>query len=426
MEPETQTPTPPPTPGSPVGVAARILAPLGILFLGWLAFELLSVEKESEKHPPPQGRVLKTKVLELRRGDFQTTIRTQGVVRPHNEASLTPQVSGKVKSVGGGLHDGAFFEEGEVLLELDDEDFEAEVTSAEAALARAVALHAQEQAKANQARLNWVELGYEEEPNELVLRLPQLREAEANVKAATASLERARRDLGRTVIRAPFAGRVLDRAVSVGQSVSPSTVLATVFNTAFVEVRLPVAARELAFLSLPEGAGEPAVTVELSDALDEGSGARWTGKIIGTEGALDQDSRELFAIARVDDPFSRTLPAADRKAPLRVGQPVRAAIPGKVLQDVYTVPRDAVRQLRLIYLVDREELTLERREIEEVWSDAEHVIIHAPDIPDGSWLATSRLVYAPNVSKVEILEDAADPGGEAEDLAGSEPDPPAG
>lgn len=403
MQPDTQSPSPT-TPG---GVVARVLIPLGILGAGWLGFAMLAVEKEKEQHPPPPGRVLKTRVLELRRGDYQTIVHTQGVVRPHDEASLTPQVSGKVKRVAEGLQDGAFFKSGDVLLELNDEDFRAGVITAEAQLARADALHAQERAKANQARLNWDDLGYDDEPNDLVLRLPQLREAEANVKAARAGIDRASRDLARTVIRAPFDGRVLRRSIAVGQTVSLGTELATIYNTDSVEVRLPITARELAFLTLPEGGGQPPVDVLLTDALDENSTARWSGQIIGTEGALDPSSRELFAIARIDDPFSLALPPAERTQPLRVGQPVHAAIEGKILADVIAVPRAAVRQLNRIYLVDREELLLDRREIDPIWSDADFLVLRDPNIPDGALLATSRLVYAPNVSKVEILPDDA-------------------
>ncbi len=419
MQPDAQTPSP----NAPGGIVTRILIPLGILGAGWLGFSLLAVEKEKVKKPQPPGRVLKTRVLELRRGDYQTVIHTQGVIRPHSEAALTPQVSGKVKRVALGLQDGAFFEVGEVLLELDNEDSLTDVIAAEAQLARADALHAQERAKANQARLNWDDLGYDDEPNDLVLRLPQLREAEANVKAAQAGLDRAKRDLARCVILAPFDGRVLRRSVAVGQTVSPGTELATIYHTAFVEVRLPIAARELAFLTLPEGGGQPPLDVLLSDALDPNSTARWSAKIIGTEGALDPNSRELFAIARIDDPFSRTLPPAERTHPLRIGQPVRAAIEGKILANVFAIPRDAVRQLNRIYLVDREKSVLDRREIDPIWSDADFLVIRDPNIPDGALIATSRLVYAPNVSKVEILPDAdADVEADVIDLTQPAPD----
>ena len=121
-----------------------------------------------------------------------------------------------------------------------------------------------------------------------------------------------------------------------------------------------------------------------------------------TEGFLDQNSLELFAIARIDDPFG--LESGD--PPLRMGQPVRASIGGTVLTDVIAVPRLAVRQLDQVYLVDRDSLTLTLHTIDPVWSDEEFVIVRdgALDEP-GKLLSTTQLVYAPTGSKVEIIPD---------------------
>ena len=420
MDPSPDAATPPP---SAKGMLLRAIVPLAILAGGWIGFKVLSTEQAHVQHPPPEPRVIRTRVIKLERADHQSVIRTQGVVRPHNTATLTPQVSGKVAVVSESLHDGAFFAEGDVLLELDDDDFETEVLSAEAQLARAEALLSQEEAKAKQARLNWEDLGYTEEPNELVLRLPQLREAKANREAAQAALDRSQRDLSRTKIRAPFDGRVLQREVAVGQSVTPGTALASVYMTVFVEVRLPIAARQQPFVTLPQDRSDPPVEVELSDALTETSNTTWKGSIVGTEGALDESSRELFAIARINDPFSRQQPEGGRKPPLRIGQPVHAAISGKVLENVLEIPRSAVRKLNRIYIVDEETKLLTRHEVEAVWSDVDHLYIRSPDIPDGALLATTRMVYAPNVSRVEILPDPVEPES-GEDVA--DPQPAAG
>ncbi len=164
----------------------RVLLPLGILVSGWIGYSILSVEPEEAKRPEEKPRMIKTRVMELHVQDFPTTIQTRGVIRAYNEVILTPEVSGKIMRILDGFEDGAFFAEGDVLVELDPQDIEAAVIVAEAQLARAISAHAQEETRANQAKLNWEDLGYAEDPSDLVLRLPQLREAEANVKSATA------------------------------------------------------------------------------------------------------------------------------------------------------------------------------------------------------------------------------------------------
>jgi hypothetical protein len=64
-----------------------------------------------------------------------------------------------------------------------------------------------------------------------------------------------------------------------------------------------------------------------------------------------------------------------------------------------------VKRLDQVYLVDPLKLTLHNRTIDVIWADQDHVIIRDPNIPDGSLLATTKLSYAPEGAKVEILPD---------------------
>jgi RND family efflux transporter MFP subunit len=378
----------------------RVLLPLGMLAIGWIGFSILSVEPDKTKIPEGKKRGIKTRVVELQVQDFTTTIRTRGIVRPHNEVTLTPQVAGKISRILPGFEDGTFFKEGDVLMELDPQDYESAVIVAQAQIARADAAHKLEQTRAKQAKLNWDDLGLDEEPNDLVLRLPQLREAKAIVDSATAQLEQAKRNLERTKVRALFNGRVRHRSVGLGQSAGPGTPLGTVFTIDFAEVRLPIASRDIKFLSLPEGPEDPPIEVELRDSLNHND-TIWKAKIIRTEGTLDPASLELFAIARVTDPFGRK----SGHPPLRIGQPVAASISGHVLKKVIVVPREGVQQLDRILLVDPADLTISSRNIEPIWSDEKNVVIRDTTIPDGTLLAVTRIHYAPIGSKVEIMED---------------------
>jgi RND family efflux transporter MFP subunit len=378
----------------------RILLPLVILSLGYGGWKWLGrpVEEPKPQRQPPQR--LKTERLELQRTRFPVELDSQGVVRAHHSATLTAQVSGTVVTVHGGFEDGAFFEEGDILLELDPADAKAAVLAAESRMARAEAALAQEEARAKQARLNWEDIGYKEEPSPLVLREPQLKEARANVTAATAELDQARRNLERTRVRAPFAGRVKSRMVGLGQSVGPTTPLGEIFATDYAEVRLPLAPSQLDFIRLPAREGDPTLAVTLIDALDRGEAPlTWDARVVRTEGALDEASRELFAIARIEDPFG----LVSGKPELRLGQPVRARIEGVVLEDVFVLPRNSLRGVNRIYLIDPEEKTIRRAEIEPVWSTLDTLIVREGLAP-GDWLATSRLPYAITGAPVDIIE----------------------
>lgn len=392
----------------------RLSLPVGILVVSLVVYGFLAREPEEKKRPQAPPRAIKTRVAELEIQDYNTFIQTQGRVRAHNEVTLTAQVAGRIQRIMPNFEDGAFFEKGDVLLELDEIDFQSAVIGAQANLARAQTVFAQEQTRAKQARLNWEDLGYEDEPNELVLRLPQLREAEANVKSAQAQLKRAQLDLERSKVRAPYDGRVRQRVVGLGQTIGGSTPLGTIFGVDIAEVRLPIAGDEMAFLSLPEGPDDPPLEVSLRDALNEANETVWEAKIVRTEGTLDENSLELFAIARIEDPYGRKT----GHPPLRIGQPVIGMVPGRVLKDVHAIPRVAVRKLENIFLVDKNDLTLSQHTIIPIFSDEDYLIVRDPAITSDKLLAMTYLIYAPEGAKAEILpEVGAEPVAQSDEVA---------
>jgi RND family efflux transporter MFP subunit len=380
----------------------RLLIPVFILAIGALAAWRLGIPVEAPKPKPAPPQVLKTEIMELQRTEFPVLLDSQGNIRAHYTTTITPQVAGTLVKIHDSFEDGAFFQKDEVLAELDPSDFEVAVSAAESRLARAEAVLIQEEARAKQARLNWQDLGYDEEPSDLVLRIPQLKEATATVDAAQADLEQAKRNLERTKIRAPFAGRVQQRVVGLGQAVGASTPLGEVFATDFAEIRLPLSPRQLEFITLPSRAGDPEVPVTLTDALDLSKSSQWQARIVRTEGSIDESSRELFGIARIDDPFG----LESGKPPLRIGQPVRASIRGMILKEVFVLPRQALRGVNRIYLVDREPLAIRRTRIEPLWSTAD-VLVVREGLEPGQWLSTTRLPYAPDGAPVEIIEAPA-------------------
>jgi RND family efflux transporter MFP subunit len=384
----------------------RLILPLIFLGTGWFAFDHWMQPEVREKQQRSLPQIPKTRVIELNVVDFEPQIETSGVIRAHNQITLTSQVSGRIVATHPQFEDGAYFEEGTVLVELDKADFKTAVASAKSQQAQALAILAQEQTRAKQARLDWEDLGYEEEPSDLVLRVPQLREAEARVEAAAAQLEQAERGLKRCQIRAPFDGRMRQRMVGVSQTIGSGTSLASIFAVDYAEVRLPIEARHMRFLELPEEASDSPVKILLRDALDESNKIEREAWIVRTEGALNEQSLDLFAIARIDDPFGRK----SGKAPLRIGQPVSAKVPGRPFEKVVVIPRKAVRQLSRITVVDRDSHIISKRIVTPLWENETHLIVSDESLVDGTLLATAYLVYTPEGTPVEILPDLSPEG----------------
>ncbi|MDX1681350.1 MAG: hypothetical protein R3242_11545, partial [Akkermansiaceae bacterium] len=174
-----------------------------------------------------------------------------------------------------------------------------------------------------------------------------------------------------------------------------------IFATDIAEVRLPLAPGQLRFIDLPAHADDPPVPVTLINALgrsDADEPITWKAQIIRTEGAIDEKSRELFAIARIEDPFG----LAEPKPELRIGQPVRAEIQGRRMQDVFVIPRSSLRGIDTVFLIDPKESRIRKTRIQPIWSN-EEVLLVRDDLKSGDWLATSRMPYVSKGAPVEII-----------------------
>jgi hypothetical protein len=182
--------------------------------------------------------------------------------------------------------------------------------------------------------------------------------------------------------------------------VSSGTTLGEIFSTDFAEIRLSLSARELDHIQLPNNPGDAAVPVTLTDALSDFTPQTWQGMIVRTEGTLDEKSRKLFIIARVDDPFGLKSP---QRTPLRIGQPVRADLEGEMINDVFVIPRSSLRSPREITIIDPTDFTILRQRIDPIWTDETNLIVR-DDLEEGWHLVTSRLNNMPNGAKVKIVD----------------------
>jgi RND family efflux transporter MFP subunit len=355
----------------------RAFLPLVVLGgCGYLAWWFISNRPETPtiEAPPAVVRVEGTK---LQRQTYPVRVRSQGTVQPRTRSTLLPEVAAKILEISPSFRPGGFFKAGEMLLKLDPVDYETALVVAKASLAEAEVVLAEESARAAQARENWRALGKTGEPGALALRLPQVAKAEADVAAAQARIAQAERDLERTVIRAPYDGQVLEQLVDVGQFVNEGTALGQIFAVDYVEIRLPLPERQMRFLSLPERYRDGATTtggapVTLHSVVG-GAPASWDGFLVRVEGAIDESTRQITAVAQVNDPYAKR---GDGHPPLRIGQFLEAEIEGQVLADVFVIPRRAMRAGNEILLITPEN-KLRRVTVDPIIADTETIIVSA-------------------------------------------------
>ncbi len=349
----------------------QIVVPVVLIAVAALVTVKMVKSFEPPERAPLEIKAPLVRVHDVVRGPQALVVKTQGTVLPRTQASLVPEVSGRVMEISPALVAGGFFSEDEVLLKVESADYKQAVAQANSVVAQAELRLAREEADAAVARDEWDELG-NGPGNPLALRELQVKEARAALDAAREALARAKRDLARTEIRAPFDGRVRQENVDLGQFVTRGAPIATVYAVDYAEVRLPVPDDQLAFVDLPLGRTNgkgPAVTLRATFA---GATQEWNGTVVRTEGEIDPRTRMVHAIARVARPYE----ARGGKPPLAVGMFVEAEIEGRALDEVVVLPRAALRDATRCLVID-DESKLRFREIEVIRQDGDEVVVRA-------------------------------------------------
>ncbi|GAC12822.1 secretion protein [Aliiglaciecola lipolytica E3] len=283
------------------------------------------------------------------------------------------QISGQIVYVDDAFRNGGFFEKGDLLVGIDDSDYLAEVNIAKANLVSAQQSLAEEMARAEQARIDWQRLGDQQKPSDLVLRIPQQESAKANLASAKAQLDKAELSLKRTKITAPYSGRIVSQNVDFGSVVSSNTVLASIYATDYLEVRLAINNNDLGFVNLPESntdnslSTHPVNVTFTSDLIGKQS---WSGKIVRTESSIDSVSRQLYVVAQIDDPFNQ---AVHRGVAIKIGEYLTAEIEGKKVEDALVIPVTAIYQGTYVYI--EEDGVLLRKDIQVAWQNDKQALV---------------------------------------------------
>ncbi len=345
----------------------RWILPLAVLTLGGLILWLFVVTREV---PDTRDAVIPAplvRVMTVQPENVRFKVSSQGMVAPRTESNLVAEVRGRVLWISQSLVVGGFFKNGDELLRLDDREHRIardramateRLRESEARLATAEANRRRQLRSRGAASASDLE---QFESRELV--------AEASLAEARAALAQVELDLERTVVRAPFDGRVRERSVDVGQFVSPGIKLGRIFAVDYAEVRLPVQTDELAYLDAEFvgldrreefEASEQGASVRLTGRLG-GRELAWEARLVRAEAAIDEQTRMLHVVARIDDPYllekitNESEAVVPGRVPLPAGLFVTAEIEGRSVNDVFVVPVMAMRDGDRVFLRDDED-----------------------------------------------------------------------
>lgn len=357
-------------------LSMKALLPVAVMFGSLLGMVGLIAARPdvSTQHPDRPLPLVEVQVATPR--SVELSVEAQGSVVPRTESDLVAEVSGRITWVSPSLAAGGFLEPDEVLVRIDPTDYEVALERSEAALTRATSelrlAHSNLERRRSLSERGVASSAALEDAENVA------KVAEANLRDVRAALAQAQRELERTKVTAPFAGRVRAKHVDVGQFVSRGAPVARVYAVDYAEVRLPIPDDDAAFVDLPieyrdDDESTPGPRVALSASF-AGREYTWMGRIVRTEGELDPRTRMIHAVARVEDPYGRS--EDPERPPLAVGLFVRAEIAGRVVDDVVELPRAAIRAGDEVAIVG-DDGRIELRRVEVLRRTREHALVRS-------------------------------------------------
>ncbi len=294
-------------------------------------------------------------------------VHAQGTLAPRDEIELVAEAAGRVVWISPSFDGAGEFAADEALVRIAPDDYEIAAQRARAAVARAESQRTLAHGALSRSEALFAAGATSPAAHEQAAGNAQV--AEANLRDAQAARQQAELELARTEIRAPFAGRVRERSVSLGQFLGRNAPVARVYAAGGAEVKLALRAEDAAFLDLPNNSDDIGPRVTLTAAAS-GAARALKGRIVGSAGALDARTRMLTVTVRVDEPAV----GADDAAALAMGAFVDAEIEGREVPGLVKLPRSALTGEHGVVVVDAKN-RLEAREVEVLRADDTNVWI---------------------------------------------------
>lgn len=355
---------------------------------------LVRTKPKAEKKPPQKIQTLVLVEL-LKKEDIQLVIEALGTVIPARQVDITPEVTGTVVTISDNLIPGGVIKQNDILVTLDGRDYHFALTRSESALKKAEMDLQLERGHQSVAKREWLLLkdvsdSSEQEPETaLALREPQLAKIEATIAASRADVAKAKLDLDRTRITAPFNAVVISKDIDVGARVSSQVKIAKLVGTDSFWVQLSLERSALNNIILPDTDGNNGSPITLQDASDK-NGSERPAHLLRLLGDLEPNGLMARLLVAVDNPLSQASPYP----PLLLGSFVKATLLGKTLPQVFKVPRASLLPGDTVLLAtDTNTLTI--RTVTPLWRDKDWVYIRK-GLTDGE-----RLIVSPVASSVE-------------------------
>jgi RND family efflux transporter MFP subunit len=344
------------------------------------------------KKTRPKRPVPLVQTVEIHPGKEDVIVEAFGTVIPSRQITLQAEVEGRIIVQNPELIPGGLIRQDDIVLHIDPSDYELTVDEYRAALEEAVFELDLEEGKQVIAEHEWKlmedEISTTRIGKSLALREPHLRLVKAKVDKAKSKLAAAELALQRTAIKSPFNAIVIEEFVDKGQLVSRQTPLATLADTDQYRVQVSVPVSVLHRISFSSETGQANSPAQIISEQGNGAAVVRHGHVIKIMGDLDSEGRMARLLIVIDDPLKLQNPKQIKEM-LLLGSYVKVLINAGSFDNIYSVPRQALREGDVIWVKDNDN-KLQIRKVKIVWRRKDDVLVNA-DLQQGDTLILSRL-----------------------------------
>ncbi|MDT0596304.1 efflux RND transporter periplasmic adaptor subunit [Glaciecola petra] len=355
-----------------------LLVCIVIIATSLCAVWLMSVLKEE---PEIKASTNQVPLVLATKASWQSTpfeISASGFAKPITATSMQAQVSGEVIYISPNLVSGGFITKNEKLVQLNPDVFAARVDELNAQLQSVdsdLVLAKQQLDRTTQLKRDGLSSQQEFDQGRANFDAAKARKIQTSAALKTAQL-----NLSRTSLIAPYKGRVIRETLSVGNVLSPGIVYAEIYADDAFEIVASFPEKAISLLGDIYQQDLPDIPARV-EASFANQLYQWTGKLVRIEPGIDQNTRTINLIVRVEQPKQSGISKNDITGTDMINPPLFANMFTKVYLPVSSqmryleVPRSSIRSDGSIWYVSPD-----AKQQGEIYSSKVHILYSSGNI----------------------------------------------
>jgi len=371
----------------PTRLRQRIISSIIAILLVAGALHFFGVLKSSKKEPEKKSKSQITNVVyaSVDLKDASVFIESNGVLVAKNQIDIVSRAQGIFKRSDHDFRSGVYFNKDEVLVEIDNDEYLANLRATKAQLLQSLSSvladlkfdYAASFDKWNNYVKNFKVDGILDPLPEMMDEREKAFINTKNIVTQYYNIKAQEVQKSYYQIRAPFSGILKENRVNKGAMITPGQTLGTLIDPSVYELELKISPEELKLIKVGK---------EVSLSANDGSGS-WKGKIKRINSVIDPQSQSALAIVEV------------RGKGLREGMFLQAKISTIQLQDVAEISRNLLVDEEYVFTVT--DSTLSKVKIDVLHIAEKTVFVSG--LPKDTWVIQKAIAGAYDGMKVNPI-----------------------